>query len=521
MNTQSNSSEAVVLPRRSLTPLLIPIGVLLCMIAMIAWSAWPVVRPSRTIDVTQAIMVPTNNLNNESSSVRTGTLSSKSVRTVQAAGWLEAEPYIIAATALADGVIEEMLVLEGDRVEKGQILAKMVAEDSILRLARANAELAAAQASLEMAEVALTASQHNWEEPFELTRAVASEKALLQERRAELTQLPSLIRTERALLLKAQEELKSIEQAYQSNAAAEIEYISARELVNAQSARLDTIMARELILNAATARLEAELHAAQVALDLRIDDRERLDAAKARVHLSQAEVARREALRDEAQLEFDRMTIRAPITGYVQSRLKAPGDKVIRMMDTLYSAHIVHLYDPAKLQVRVDVPLADASQISVGQPCEVVVEVLPDQVFTGEVLIVTHEADLQKNTLQVKVRVIDPDPILRPEMLTRVKFLSTSGSSQREEATGLTAKSTVRLPSTAIDLSSDTPRVWVVAERANGRGVLRPIPISRLSEEEGWVTVEGDLYPGSIIASTPVGCTAGERVRLNTRKEGV
>lgn len=521
MNTQSNSSEAGVLPRRSLTPVLIPIGVLLCMIAMITWSAWPVVRPSRTIDVTQAIMVPTNTLNNESSSVLTGTPSSKSARTVQAAGWLEAEPYITAATALADGVIEEMLVLEGDRVEKGQILARMVAEDSILRLARANAELAAAQASLELAEIALTASQQNWQEPFELTRAVASGKALLEERRAELDQLPSLIRTEQALLLKAQEELKSIEQAYKSNAAAEIEYITARELVNAQSARLDSIMARESILNASIARLEAELHAFQVAFDLRINDRERLDAAKARVRLSLAEIARREALRDEAQLELDRMTIRAPIKGYVQSRLKAPGDKVIRMMDTPYSAHIVHLYDPAKLQVRVDVPLADASQISVGQPCEVVVEVLPDQVFAGEVLIVTHEADLQKNTLQVKVRVIDPNPILRPEMLTRVKFLSTSGSSQREEASGLTAKSRVRLPSTAIDFSSDTPRVWVVAERANGRGVLRPIPISRLSEDEGWVTVEGGLYPGSIIASTPDGCTAGERVRLNTRKEGV
>jgi len=83
------------------------------MIAIVAWSAWPLVRPARTIEIEQAIIASTSELDEQSLSP--STQPARSTRMVQAAGWLEAEPYFVAATALTDGVIEEMLVLEGDR----------------------------------------------------------------------------------------------------------------------------------------------------------------------------------------------------------------------------------------------------------------------------------------------------------------------------------------------------------------------------------------------------------------------
>ena len=87
------------------------------------------------------------------------------------------------------------------------------------------------------------------------------------------------------------------------------------------------------------------------------------------------------------------------MAGNVLRRLKGPGDKVMLGMDDPHSSHVVHLYDPGALQVRVDVPLADAAQVGVGQACEVVVDILPDEIFAGEVTRVTHEADLQKEHL--------------------------------------------------------------------------------------------------------------------------
>lgn len=513
-----SSTHTATAPKRALMPVLIPIAVLCSTVGLVAWSAWPVLRPMRTVEIAQAVFVQSDT--SLSQETNTTDRANSSTRTVQAAGWLEAEPFYIAATALADGVVEEMLVLEGDFVEEGEVLARLVDDDSKLRVARSQAELLRAKAGMAQAKSQLVAAEQNWESPYELERGVSSQAAMLKERIAELQQLPSLIAEQESLATKADEELKSIDRAYKGNAAAEIEFITARELANAQQAKLESIRAREPILRASVERIRANLHAAEQGLALRIDDRARLDTARASYELAQADVAEGEAQLGEAELELKRMTIRAPIAGYVQRRFKVPGDKVVRMMDATHSAHIAHLYDPSKLQVRVDVPLADASQIRVGQPCEVVVEVLSDTTFRGEVLRVTHEADLQKNTLQIKVRVIDPDPVLRPEMLTRVKFLGRNEQSTSSSQGSSSDQITVRIPANAIDRSQGQEQVWMIQDRANGRGVLRAIPVSSIEHQGDWVTISGNIQPGSILAADPEGCRSGQVVKLVSKTGG-
>ena len=71
----------------------------------------------------------------------------------------------------------------------------------------------------------------------------------------------------------------------------------------------------------------------------------------------------------------------------------------------MHAIHVLRIYNPQKLQVRVDVPLANAAQVSVGQEATITAEVLRDTVFHGKVLRILHEADIQKNTLQVKVSI--------------------------------------------------------------------------------------------------------------------
>lgn len=516
MTNKVNSRVSAAVPKRSLVPVLIPIVIFACTLALMIWSVWPVLCPSRSIRITQAMHVQSSVSTSvfEASTERSAPL--RSSRTVQAAGWLEAEPFYTAATGLADGVVKEVLVLEGDHVEAGQALARLVDDDALLRLARDEAELLRARALLNNANAELEAAVQIWAAPYELERAVSTGRASLAQRQAELAQLSALIRVEEALLIQTQEELRSIEKAYKGDAAAEIEFITARELANAQQARLVATQGREPILHAAIDQIQSDLHAAERALELRIDDRARLDTARASVDHAGALVMLREAQREESRLELDRMTIKAPISGYIQRRLKVPGDKIIRMMDDPHSAHIAHLYEPSKLQVRVDVPLADASQIYIGQRCEVVVEVFPDRVFVGEVLRVTNEADLQKNTLQVKVRVFEPDPLLRPEMLTRVKFLpeDAGGGAITHQPTE-PEDEIVRVPRNSIDSSSSMQQVWKIVDRVNGRGVLQPVRITTIKTDGDWVTVRGLLQPGAMIASDPSGCTQGQRVRLS------
>ncbi|MAY74698.1 MAG: hypothetical protein CMJ31_08320 [Phycisphaerae bacterium] len=511
------AARAPSAPRHGRLALIVPSAVALATLGLLAWSAWPVVRPAREVEVTQAVF---DRAAAAPDQIEHTDSDKREIPTVQAAGWLEAEPFYVAAAALADGVVESMDVLEGDRVEKGQVVARLVAEDSEIRLRVAEADLANARAERSRMQAELEAAERAWDDPVELERAVEAGRAAVAEAEAEHAQLPSLIESARATLVRLDEELSRAEESRSSGAATELAVIIAKQRVAAQRADVTAIEAREPLLASRVERLRAELRAAERDLDLRIEDRRRVDATRAAVASADAAVARAEARRDEAALELERMVIRAPIGGYVQARLKLPGDKVVRMMDSQHSAHLVHLYDPERLQVRVDVPLADAAHVYVGQRCEVVVEVLPDRVFAGEVLRTTHLADLQKNTLEIKVKVIDPAPILRPEMLTRVKFLPPGRATEVGSSRDAVLRSRVLLPESAIDESSGRSRVWTVTDRRSGKGVIRARAVEAIERSDGWVTIEGEVQPGALVAIGAEGVRDGERVSIRRAETG-
>ena len=50
----------------------------------------------------------------------------------EAAGWLEADPFPIYVPALAPGIVKEVLVLEGEPVEAGQVVVRMIDDDARL-----------------------------------------------------------------------------------------------------------------------------------------------------------------------------------------------------------------------------------------------------------------------------------------------------------------------------------------------------------------------------------------------------
>ena len=139
-----------------------------------------------------------------------------------------------------------------------------------------------------------------------------------------------------------------------------------------------------------------------------------------------AELLKRRAQRDVAKVELDIAErelgwcdVKAPIDGVVLKLLAAPGDTVGPS-----GKEIVALYEPQRLQARIDVPLASIAGVRRGQQVEVRSEVAPRSVTRGVVLRVQRESDLLKNTTQVKVRLIDPDPLLVPETLCRARFLA-------------------------------------------------------------------------------------------------
>jgi hypothetical protein len=90
------------------------------------------------------------------------------------------------------------------------------------------------------------------------------------------------------------------------------------------------------------------------------------------------------------------------------------------------TAAVAQLFDPNNLQVRTDVPLADAGKLRVGQQALVQFDSLPGQTVRGRVLRLVQQADIAKNTLQAKVLLENPPLGLVPDMLARVRIFLDS-----------------------------------------------------------------------------------------------
>jgi len=494
----SSSDSYIRLPkRRWLTRYALPVGLIAAAGSLLLYAAGETLKPSVAVRVVPVV-------------VKAGAVAAAGEVVAQAPGWVEPDPFPIAVSALTDGVVQEVLVLEGQPVKAGDVVARLVPDDARLALAQAEAELAQRRAELAVAQATLEAAQREWDNPVELTRRVATAEAALSEKRAELQRWSAELAAEEALAGYYEAEFRRVEPLYEKGQASSIEYIQVRQRHLQQQATVAATRARRPILESQLEALEAELTAARENLRLRIADRRALDEARAAVERASASVAAAEAARDEAALRLERMEVRAPVDGVVMNRLAAPGSKLMLGGDNPASAQVVRLYDPKHLQVRVDVPLVDAAKVGVGQEAEIIVEVLPDRIFRGRVTRIVNEADVQKNTLQVKVAIENPSPEIKPEMLARAKFLSAGTLDSRD------ARDLARLfiPESLVQRHG-SEHVWVwLADQAQGIALQRSIKLGR-GRLDGWIEVQEGLQPGDrLIDQAPEGLKNGQRLRI-------
>lgn len=492
---------------------------------LLGLSSYESLRPVPLVDVMQVLSVSAAR---EEESQEVQSAESESVQTmVQAPGWIEPEPYAVAAASLTDGTIAEILVLEGDAVRAGQVVARLIDTDAAIELRSAEARKRALDAEVDLSRASLSAAEETFAEAVEATRAAETAKAVFAELEARLLQLPSQIRQASAELDARVQEAARVRGAAESGSASEIELILAEAAVEAQSALVESLERQGGILEAQRDRAFADLRAARRNLELRTVDRLQLESARAEHQRSLAALEQAAAELDAARLRVERMEIHSPIDGLVLRRFKSPGDKVMLGMDDARSSQILLVYDPNRLQVRADVPLADASHIRLGQRCEIISEILPDRVFAGEVIRITNEADLQRNTLQFKIRIVEPHPLLKPEVIARVRFMPGSGGRTLSTGGGGDeAQARVMVPARAISVEDGRPSVLAIRDRRGLRGKTQRVWVTTSDLVDGsfvndWITVSGGLLPTDLVVVSPASVGGGRAVsyRLTSRAE--
>ena len=264
---------------------------------------------------------------------------------------------------------------------------------------------------------------------------------------------------------------------------------------NVQVARANLTQGQAELKDAETALkrsqgLLAEGFVSQASHDIAVA---RYNKSTAQIASLQASIAAAVANLRGAQVAVEQTLIRAPFDGVVLTKAANVGDIVTPFSSALDSkGAVVTMADMTTLEVEADVSESSLSKVRIGQPVEIQLDALPDKRFRGEVSRTVPTVDRSKATVMTKIRFLEPDARVLPEMSAKAAFLSKEvGDAER------TARPAVN--PAAITNRSGRDVVFVVKE-----GKLAEVPIETGAKIGDLVEIRRGPQPGEKVVLRPL-----------------
>ena len=233
----------------------------------------------------------------------------------------------------------------------------------------------------------------------------------------------------------------------------------------------------------------------------------RHEKAQAALSGYKASIAVAEANLRVAQVAVEQTLIRAPFDGVVLTKNANVGDVITPFSSALGSqAAVVTMADMSTLEVEADVSEANLAKVKVGQPCEIQLDALPDQRFRGVVQRTVPTVDRAKATVMVKVRFIEPDTRVLPEMSAKVAFL------EKELPPDERTARIVAQPSTVVERDGGSVVFIIRDGKAVQVTVKTGMKIGDLVELTGKVAA-GD----KLVLRPPAGLRDGSAIKIATK----
>lgn len=250
--------------------------------------------------------------------------------------------------------------------------------------------------------------------------------------------------------------------------------ILARLESNDVEARLQQSQAGLDVAKAQVAQAEAELVRAKsdfdrnrALLDTRVITEAEFDViqatyttAQAAVVSAKANVGALEAAVRAAEVEIENTVIRAPFDGTVLTKNADVGEIVAPFASSANSrGNVVTIADMGSLQMEADVSESNIDRVKIHQPCEIALDAFPEKRYRGVVWKIVPTADRAKATILTKIKFVDIDSRVLPEMSAKVTFLSEAVS---DSAADVEPKLTIPLSA----IAKNNSKKWVY--RLNG-----------------------------------------------------
>jgi HlyD family secretion protein len=271
---------------------------------------------------------------------------------VTASGEIKPRNYInIGCNAMSPARLTEILVTEGQRVHKGQLLAKLESVQPEAQVAAQRASLSSAEAESAAAEASLRASDENLR-----TAQAAVDKAKAEQERARLF-------FERA------------EKLYN-------EKLIARQEFDQRKAEYESLQAsvREAVARVSQAKAQRGQAYSQLA------------AAQKRIALSQANLR-------QASDVLQRTMAVAPLDGVVTNLPVRVGETVVPGIQNSSASLIMTIADMSLITAEVKVDETDIVNVKLDQTAEITIDAIPNRTFKGHVIEIGNTAILRSTGL--------------------------------------------------------------------------------------------------------------------------
>ena len=235
----------------------------------------------------------------------------------------------------------------------------------------------------------------------------------------------------------------------------------------------------------------------------------RFEKAKAGISGQRAAIAVAQANYRAAQVEVEQTLIRAPFDGVVLTKNANVGDVITPFSSALGSqAAVVTMADMSTLEVEADVSESSVGKVRLEQACEIQLDALPDSRFRGVVNRMVPTVDRAKATVTVKVRFVDKDARVLPEMSAKVAFLT------QELPEELRTRRTVIVPKAIV--ASNGKRV---VYRVEGERVIET-PIETGAKLGDTIEVTKGVEPGAkVVANPSPKLHDGAKITVQSQKE--
>lgn len=272
-------------------------------------------------------------------------------------------------TTRVPGVLAEMTVLEGQKVEQGQVVARL--DDSMFR------------ADYEQAKAAQTAAE---------CRLAEMKNGALPE---ELDQARTAVELAQSKLNLAQRESERLEKLRKDISDAEWDQMVS--MVSDAKANLKTLEQKLKLLEAGP---RAE-----------------------RLSMVEAEVAQAKALVAKAEINLSHATLRSPIDGVVLERKGEVGESI---RPEAMASGIYVIADLSRMEVQVDVEEQSLGKLQVGQPCRVMPDAYSDKSYAATISRWQQQVNRARAVVRVVLTITEPDEFLLAEMNCRAVILASS-----------------------------------------------------------------------------------------------